>query len=223
MWTVSLVIQNIYTIHKSNYNLAENTTSTPLLLPLAPANHHTTTNQNITTKQNKHPTKKKTMIPFETTDSIIEILWDLALAVFVLRLGLVYLLLNALSTTTLLLLSHHDILPTPQLPQSTTLLYLALASALWTRLLVVRYEVPRVALFRLGIGAVAAGLGLGVVGVVGWKGMGWGEVVGLAGWVGAMPVVQMVGEGVGEKVPRMRGMEEKGEGEKGVEGMVRRV
>ncbi|KAK0746076.1 hypothetical protein B0T18DRAFT_390580 [Schizothecium vesticola] len=99
------------------------------------------------------------MIPFETTDSIIEILWDLALAFFVLRLGLIYLLLNALSATALFLLSHYDIFPVPP-PPTTTLLYLALAAALWTRLLVVRYEVPRVGLFRLGIGAVAAGLGL---------------------------------------------------------------
>lgn len=168
------------------------------------------------------------MIPFETTDSIIEILWDLALAVFVLRLGLVYFLLNALSTAALVLLPHYNMLPTPQLPQTTAPLSLALFSALWTRLLVVRYEVPRVALFRLGIGAVAAGLGLVGVGVgwevVGWKGMGmgWGEVVGLAGWVGAMPVAQMVGEGVGEKMPRMRGMGgwgEKGE-KKGVVGGV---
>lgn len=168
------------------------------------------------------------MIPFETTDSIIEILWDLALAVFVLRLGLVYFLLNALSTAALFLLSPSST-PTPLLPEkpTATLLLLALAAALWTRLLVVRYEVPRVALFRLGIGAVAAGLGLVGVGVVrevvGWKGvMGWGEVVGLAGWVAAMPVVQMVGEGVGEGVPRMRGMGVWGEkkGGKGVVGGV---
>ncbi|KAK1834759.1 hypothetical protein QBC39DRAFT_395816 [Podospora conica] len=160
------------------------------------------------------------MIPFETTDSIIEILWDLALAFFVLRLGLIYFTLNALSTAVLLLLQHSSILPPSSSPSSptTTLPLLALAAALWTRLLVVRYEVPRVGLFRLGIGAVAVGLA-GIVGLAGelvvWEvgceggvGMGCAEVLGLAVWVGLMPVVQMVGEGRREEVPRMRGMDE---------------
>jgi hypothetical protein len=159
-------------------------------------------------------------ILFETTDSVIEVLWDVALAFFVVRLALLYAGLILLSTWSLLYLLHH--LPAsllqvqlshcaPWLANNPHLVTSALTSlssfsAAW--FLVRRYEVPRVWAFRLAVGVTGAVVGLGMEAVVrgfgyevwGWEKMresgvmmggGWKRDVGAMGAVAAMPVLVM--------------------------------
>ncbi|SPQ18304.1 52ab3c9d-e1a4-4654-93de-6a98cd9fe607 [Thermothielavioides terrestris] len=108
-------------------------------------------------------------LPFEPAgDSVIEILWDVALAFFVVRLALLYAALVFGSALVLSALLHRLLAPgattttpspsaTPALPLPLPLPALVLTlSAIYARLLVVRCEVPRAAWFRLAIGGVAA-------------------------------------------------------------------
>ena len=46
------------------------------------------------------------MILFETTESVIEILWDIVLAIYVVRVAFIYFLLNFLSCLLLSYLSY---------------------------------------------------------------------------------------------------------------------
>ncbi|KAK3393621.1 hypothetical protein B0H63DRAFT_458645 [Podospora didyma] len=109
---------------------------------------------------------------FETTESVIELLWDVALAFFIVRLGFIYFALNfasglLLSTlayyfpeqlTPLLAYAHLTMIPTTMTALSEFVLVgfvLAGFATLWARFLVVHYEIPRVAGFRLAIGATA--------------------------------------------------------------------
>src|SRR5690348_9382399 len=127
-------------------------------------------------------------ILFETTDSVIEILWDVALAFFVVRLALLYASLVFGSVFSLILILRY-LLPTlastfathppppPPLAASSGLvltehaqwlpLLTLAASAVWAKVVMARCEVPRVLGFRLAVGATAAAM-VGVVeGVVG--------------------------------------------------------
>ncbi|KAK1754867.1 hypothetical protein QBC47DRAFT_402222 [Echria macrotheca] len=151
------------------------------------------------------------MILFETTESVVEILYDVALAIFILRLALIYFLLNFASALLLSYLSLANYTPITHLitlSSSGILIPFLLASAtLWARVLIVRYEIPRAGWFRLGIGAVALVLMVlaeGVVGVVlyeeGWwrDGEVWERLVGGASgdgqerrreWIGLVGVL----------------------------------
>lgn len=142
-------------------------------------------------------------ILFETTDSVIEILWDVALAFFVVRLALLYASLVFGSVFSLILLVRYFLPsltstfaahpPPPPLAASSGLvltehaqwlpLLTLAASAVWAKVVMARCEVPRVLGFRLAVGATAAamvGVVEGVVGLVEY------EVLGGAGMAGAM-------------------------------------
>ncbi|KAK0632402.1 hypothetical protein B0T14DRAFT_504105 [Immersiella caudata] len=112
------------------------------------------------------------MILFETTESVIDILWDVALAFFVTRLAVIYFFLNFLSALALSYLVYSAQTPVTHLVTSQNpevlLPFLLGSAALWARILVVRYDVPRSGPFRLGIGAVALGFMVLVEGLVAW-------------------------------------------------------
>ncbi|KAK0731811.1 hypothetical protein B0H67DRAFT_87861 [Lasiosphaeris hirsuta] len=158
-------------------------------------------------------------IIFDTTESVIEVLWDVALAVFVARIALFYAALN-LGTAALALeltpylaraLAALGAAESPLLMRlggSNTLplaLPLLLGSAVWARCLVVYYEIPRVRGFRVAIGVVAVGVML-VVGEV-LKAMGmWGGyavddgvLAAMLGGCALMPLGEMVLEGLGKE------------------------
>ncbi|KAK0655709.1 hypothetical protein B0T16DRAFT_384533 [Cercophora newfieldiana] len=119
------------------------------------------------------------MILFETTESVVEILWDVALAFFVARLAVVYFLLNflsALALSYLVLSAKTPVAHLVTLQNPEVLLPFLLGSAiLWARILVVKCEIPRSGAFRLGVGGVALGLMVAVEAVVAWIGYeeGW--------------------------------------------------
>jgi len=99
------------------------------------------------------------MILFETSTSVFELLWDIALALFIIRLSFFYF---ALSFTTGLLITFFRLsrlqpinhLTQPQSELITLPLFL-IFNTLWARFIVVNYEVPRVGGFRLAIGGLA--------------------------------------------------------------------
>ncbi|KXH67916.1 hypothetical protein CSAL01_10087 [Colletotrichum salicis] len=112
---------------------------------------------------------------FKTTDSVIEILWDVALAFFIVRIALTYFFFT-FTTSTLLswivytyrqyLLLRLSLVSGQQQQQQhiaasqTQLLILPLfqivAGLVVARYVVADYDVPRVAWFRLSIGGLAA-------------------------------------------------------------------
>jgi hypothetical protein len=96
---------------------------------------------------------------FETTESVIEVLWDIALAFFIVRIALVYFLLNFGSGILLSYLAYTQLTPVTHLttPQSELVLipFLLLSSALWARFIIASYEIPRAGGFRLATGVVA--------------------------------------------------------------------
>ncbi|KAK4457090.1 hypothetical protein QBC42DRAFT_279896 [Cladorrhinum samala] len=156
------------------------------------------------------------MIIFQDTTSIIEVLWDIALAFFVVRLAAIYALLTY---TTVLLVSLLPIsISTPSSssgPHVPLAIKLIASSALWARYVIVRYEIPRAVWFRAAIGVVAALLGvvgevvLRLFGLGGSCGMtmGIGEaVVGFGGVAGIMVLM-----GVLEKEERKWETIEEGE------------
>ncbi|KAK3341689.1 hypothetical protein B0T25DRAFT_558973 [Lasiosphaeria hispida] len=156
-------------------------------------------------------------ILFETTESVIEVLWDVALAVFVVRIALVYAALNLLTAALALAAAPYLTrilepalakLGATELPlllggQLPLLVLLLLGSAGWARCLVVYHEIPRVRGFRLAIGVVAAAV-VALVGevveVMGWGGKPVGGAVlgGLLCACALMPVGEMVLEGFGK-------------------------
>lgn len=165
------------------------------------------------------------MILFETTESVIEILWDVALAFFVVRLAAIYFLLNFASALLLSWLAFAGYTPVTHLvalSSSEALVPFLLASAvLWARVLIVRYEIPRAGWFRLAIGAVALGLMVLAEAFVGWvvyeEGWWRGEVweklaggdarawivlAGVFGWYALMPYCMMFFEGAEEMQTR---------------------
>ncbi|KAF6837605.1 hypothetical protein CPLU01_02958 [Colletotrichum plurivorum] len=104
---------------------------------------------------------------FETTDSVVEILWNVALAFFIIRIGWAYFFLT-FSTTTLLswavcryqamlLPASKQHLSTPE-AEIMLIPLQAVAMFICARYVVAAYEIPRVAWFRLAIGALAASL-----------------------------------------------------------------
>lgn len=107
---------------------------------------------------------------FETTESVIQVLWDVALAFFIVRLAFIYFLLNFVSglyVSYLLAFMQQlaTVPPLPPLQQSEHYFsfwillkpfFMFLLSALWARYLVTAYEVPRASSFRLAIGGIAS-------------------------------------------------------------------
>jgi hypothetical protein len=167
------------------------------------------------------------MILFETTESVIEVLWDIALAFFVVRLALLYAVLTFGSVLTVELLLHR-LPPTSALsvaaPDKGRLLLpflLLTVSTIWARFLVAHFQVPRNVPFRLAVGVTAAALGMigeSLVRLVLYEG-GWWSVgewmrVGWKVWApmmmafAVMPAVQMAfekgWEAVEEEVEELR-------------------
>jgi hypothetical protein len=99
------------------------------------------------------------MILFETSTSVFELLWDIALALFVIRIAFVYTLLSFGSGALIAWFRIAQLMPINHLtqPQSEliTLPFWLLAITLWARFIIVTYEIPRVGGFRLGIGMLA--------------------------------------------------------------------
>lgn len=102
------------------------------------------------------------LVLFETSESVIEFLWDIALAFFIVRIALAYFLLTFASGALLTYAFADRILPTALLSltmSQSELLVLGLhviIMAFWARLIIVYFEVPRVKSFRLAIGGVAS-------------------------------------------------------------------
>ncbi|KAB5580509.1 hypothetical protein GE09DRAFT_439748 [Coniochaeta sp. 2T2.1] len=176
---------------------------------------------------------------FETTESVIEILWDIALAFFIIRLAFIYFALNFASGAALAYVAYNypSLLPKTHnfvTPQSEVVLapFLLLSSVFWAHVVVSRYEVPRITGFRLATGGVALLFMLLAEGIVGlglWEG-GYGswmsEKIGLSYGLGfggllaafaLMPTLLMVfeskparlGEEKTEKEKTWHGHEEK--------------
>jgi hypothetical protein len=95
----------------------------------------------------------------ETTDSVIEVLWDVVLAFFVVRTAFVYFLVSFTSSIVLSYLT--SMIPLPfsyfnLLPQSLVLITVYLVPLVaGTKLMIAYYEIPRIVGFRLAIGGVA--------------------------------------------------------------------
>ena len=121
---------------------------------------------------------------FETSESVIEILWDVALAFFIVRLAFIYFLLNFATGAGLTYVAYNypSLLPKTHslvTPQSEVVLapFLLLSSVFWAHFVVSRYEVPRITGFRLATGGAALVFMLLAEGVVGlglWEG-GYGR------------------------------------------------
>jgi hypothetical protein len=164
------------------------------------------------------------LVLFETTESVIEVLWDIALAFFIVRLSLVYFILAFSSS---LLVSYIwittgtwlSILATGTEDSLTTLrselalmLLLLLTCAACARFTIWYYEIPKVTAFRLAIGGLAGGYMAVAILIVGavlyekdmteWilESAGWarGGFVALLGAYVLMPVALMALEGAGE-------------------------
>ena len=158
---------------------------------------------------------------FDTTDSIIEVLWDIALAFFVIRISFFYFLLTFLSSLLLSYLAYAELLPittfahflsassAPDSVNNRIFLVaglLTITSALWAYFILRHYEVPHVAHFRLALSSMALAFMVSAEMVVafamyedGYGGWVWEEMKSAAGvaWGGwmvmyaAMPVLLM--------------------------------
>lgn len=98
----------------------------------------------------------KDFVVFKSADSVVEILWDVALATLITPLALIYFLLTLLSSLALYYITCN----THLLPGSPIFLVAAVlaATAASARFVVARYEVPRAAGMRLAMGAIALAL-----------------------------------------------------------------
>lgn len=99
------------------------------------------------------------MILFETTASVFELLWDIALAVFIIRLAFYYFALSFSFGILLAMIRLFYMMPVYQLTQPEAELIampvFLLTIVLCARFLIVRYEIPRIGGFRLAIGYLA--------------------------------------------------------------------
>jgi hypothetical protein len=152
------------------------------------------------------------LVLFETTESTLEILWDIAVAFFIVRLAFIYFALTFVSGAALVYLAYNcpHLLPstthlvTPQ-PEVVLAPFLLLSSALWAYVVVSRYEIPRATGFRLAMGGMAllymvvadavVGLGLWEEGYGKWMGERvWWKCCGLLAAFALMPTVLMAFE-----------------------------
>ncbi|KAK0618252.1 hypothetical protein B0T17DRAFT_330894 [Bombardia bombarda] len=152
---------------------------------------------------------------FESTDSVIEVLWDVALAFFIVRLAFIYYVFNLVLSVALTYIIYTartlstDSVSLEQVV-SGVFPYLLLNAALWARYLTVYYDVPRLLGFRLATGLTALCFMLATEAVAalvvyeeGYGGWLWGEGAGArtggaaVAWLAAyalMPTVMMVVE-----------------------------
>jgi len=162
------------------------------------------------------------MILFETTTNVFEILWDIALAVFILQISFIYYIVVFLSSCLLNFLRGRDVLlylfssfqlsPSAHDLDVAEITGIALLTTLCARVVIVRFQIPRNLSFRLVVGAVALAFMMGsdlVLGVVAYE-EGWdawrfdrpravlGSVLGLMALFALMPTMWLVIEGTGE-------------------------
>jgi len=99
------------------------------------------------------------MILLETTASVFELMWDIALALFIIRISFTYFFLSFLSGCVLTYFRVAHLMPVKHVTQPQSELVMLplwlLFIALWARFIIVHYEIPRVGGFRLAIGALA--------------------------------------------------------------------
>jgi hypothetical protein len=121
------------------------------------------------------------MILFETSTSVFELMWDIALALFIIRISFFYFLLSFFTGSLITFFRISRLQPINHLtqPQSEIIclpLFL-IFNTLWARLIIVSYEVPRVGGFRLAIGGLALGFMLvaELLGGVWMYEKGWAE------------------------------------------------
>ncbi|KAA8564280.1 hypothetical protein EYC84_011224 [Monilinia fructicola] len=86
-------------------------------------------------------------------------MWDLALAFFIVRIAFIYFILTYLSSLFLSFIRLNQIIPYNHLTAPARELIAfpiyILTVALWARTVIVYYEIPRVAGFRIAVGLVA--------------------------------------------------------------------
>lgn len=156
------------------------------------------------------------MILFETSTSVFEIMWNIALALFIIRISFVYCTLTFLTGCLLTYLRTTHAHQFPILRSLVSPLSMAIMTAFWARVIIVYYEIPRVRGFRLAIGLLALLFMVvadAVAGLVmyeeGWSRRNWvwrGEVLdaarGLLGFgvFALMPLLLMVFEGVTDEI-----------------------
>ncbi|KAK1476006.1 hypothetical protein CCUS01_05109 [Colletotrichum cuscutae] len=116
---------------------------------------------------------------FKTTDSVIEILWDVALAFFIVRIALSYFFFTFTATTLLswIVYTRLPLVSDQQQQYLTTsqsdpfvlavMLLQIVVGLVVARYVVAVYDVPRVAWFRLAIGGLAAAFSAGAEGLLG--------------------------------------------------------
>jgi len=126
------------------------------------------------------------IVLFETTESVIEVLWDIVLAIYIIRIAFAYFLLTFTSGILLSYTLYRQLQPVTHLttPQAELALIpiQVVLMALWSRVLIRYYEVPRVLGFRLAIGGLACAMMVGaecllafVLYEEGWAGWIWEE------------------------------------------------
>ncbi|KAH8896179.1 hypothetical protein GQ53DRAFT_743494 [Thozetella sp. PMI_491] len=96
---------------------------------------------------------------FSTTEAVIEVLWDIVLAFYIIKISFIYFILIFFTgallsfwTTTRLAPINHLIAPQSEL---VVLPLQLLATALWARFIIKYYEIPRSLQFRLAIGILS--------------------------------------------------------------------
>jgi hypothetical protein len=153
------------------------------------------------------------MILFETSASIFELIWDIALAIFIIRISLVYCTLAFLTSWAFAYIRASPILAI-NISGSLYFPMYILALALISRFLIKSHEIPRVLSFRLVIGLLGtffmvfadmvSGL---IVYEEGWGGWAWRTsgtdiaegLVGLAVF-GLMPAAWMLSDPTTDKL-----------------------
>jgi hypothetical protein len=100
------------------------------------------------------------MILFETSASVFELMWDIALALFIIRIAFFYFALTFASSLIHTFIRTSNVAPYNHLtgPPAEVLAFplQLLSIMLWARYTIVVYEIPRVAGFRLAIGILAS-------------------------------------------------------------------
>jgi len=108
------------------------------------------------------------MILYESTSSVFELLWDLALTLFIFHISFLYYisvfvtscLINYLRFSTLLPLLNSLRIPDHE-ADLVEITAIVLASTLWARWIIVSFQIPRTVAFRLVIGGAALGMMVG--------------------------------------------------------------
>ncbi|KAM0286956.1 hypothetical protein ACHAQH_000640 [Verticillium albo-atrum] len=147
--------------------------------------------------QNKHVTHESMPLPLflNTKLTVVETLWDLALAYFTIRTAAIYALVTLAADVLLSCAAGWSQMPTVTVTlTSAPLRALLVAACAWA--VVLRYEMPRDWRFRGAVGGVAWGVMAGVGEVVRIGGCGMEIEVGrTAVLAGMMPLVLMAFEG----------------------------